>query len=213
MVKVSASMLSANFLNLEKDIRALEKAGADYLHMDIMDGLFVPNISYGPFIIKQIHQATDIPLDVHLMIQEPYRYVEDFVKAGASIITVHQEACVHLNRTVEFIKSFGISAGVSLNPANPIGVLEYVLDDIDMVLLMTVNPGFGGQHYIENSTAKIRDMKKMIAHRKILIEVDGGINQDTAPAAVEAGADILVSGSYLFKGDIKENIGILKALR
>lgn len=210
MTKISASLLSANFLNLESDLKMLEKAGVDYLHMDIMDGIFVPNISYGPFIVKQIHEATTLPLDVHLMIQEPYRYIEDFVNAGASIITVHQEACLHLNRTVECIKSFGVSAGVSLNPANPVNILEYVLDDIDMVLLMTVNPGFGGQIYIENSTIKIRDMKKLIGDKDILIEVDGGINKETAPLAVGAGADILVSGSYLFKGNMAENVKSLK---
>jgi ribulose-phosphate 3-epimerase len=176
--------------------------------MDIMDGVFVPNISYGPFIVEQIRKATHIPLDVHLMIHEPYRYIEEFVSAGASVVTVHQEACVHLNRTVELIKSFGVAAGVSLNPANPISTLEYIL-----VLLMTVNPGFGGQAYIEHSTAKIEDMKTMIGERHILLEVDGGINGQTAPLAVKAGADILVSGSYLFKGDIAENVKILKALR
>ncbi|MBM4140100.1 MAG: ribulose-phosphate 3-epimerase [Nitrospira sp.] len=200
MVKIAPSILSANFLNLGEEIKAAEKAGADMLHLDIMDGHFVPNITIGPFIVESIRKITSLPLDVHLMIEEPDRYLMDFIKAGADFLTIHYEASVHLHRTVQRIKESGVKAGVSLNPATSILSVEYILPDIDFVLLMSVNPGFGGQEFIPHIIHKITALKKFIKNRGLstLIEVDGGIKLDNAKDVVSAGADILVMGSAFF---------------
>jgi len=200
MAKIAPSILSANFLKLGEEIRAAEEAGADILHIDIMDGHFVPNITIGPFIVEAIHAITSLPLDVHLMIEEPDKYLEDFIKAGADYLTVHYEASVHLHRTVHFIKENGIKAGVSLNPATPVWSLEHILPDIDMALIMSVNPGFGGQGFIQMSTDKIKTLKRLISEKGLhtLIEVDGGVKLDNALDIVSAGADILVMGSAFF---------------
>ena len=200
MAKIAPSILSANFLKLGEEIRAAEEAGADILHIDIMDGHFVPNITIGPFIVEAIRTITSLPLDVHLMIEEPDKYLEDFIKAGADYLTVHYEASVHLHRTVHYIKENGIKAGVSLNPATPVWSLEHILPDIDMVLIMSVNPGFGGQGFIQMSTDKIKTLKRLISEKGLhtLIEVDGGVKLDNALDIVSAGADILVMGSAFF---------------
>lgn len=200
MAKIAPSILSANFLKLGEEIRAAEEAGADILHIDIMDGHFVPNITIGPFIVEAIRTITSLPLDVHLMIEEPDKYLEDFIKAGADYLTVHYEASVHLHRTVHFIKENGIKAGVSLNPATPVWSLEHILPDIDMALIMSVNPGFGGQGFIQMSIDKIKTLKRLISEKGLhtLIEVDGGVKLDNALDIVSAGADILVMGSAFF---------------
>ena len=200
MAKIAPSILSANFLKLGEEIRAAEEAGADMLHIDIMDGHFVPNITIGPFIVEAIRTITSLPLDVHLMIEEPDKYLEDFIKAGADYLTVHYEASVHLHRTVHYIKENGIKAGVSLNPATPVWSLDHILPDIDMALIMSVNPGFGGQGFIQMSTDKIKTLKRLISEKGLhtLIEVDGGVKLDNALDIVSAGADILVMGSAFF---------------
>jgi len=200
MAKIAPSILSANFLKLGEEIRAAEEAGADILHIDIMDGHFVPNITIGPFIVEAIRTITSLPLDVHLMIEEPDKYLEDFIKAGADYLTVHYEASVHLHRTVHYIKENGIKAGVSLNPATPVWSLDHILPDIDMALIMSVNPGFGGQGFIQMSTDKIKTLKRLISEKGLhtLIEVDGGVKLDNALDIVSAGADILVMGSAFF---------------
>lgn len=200
MAQISPSILSADFGNLKEEILSLEKGGADYIHLDVMDGIYVPNISFGPPVIKRLRDITDIPFDVHLMIDRPERYIKDFYEAGADIITIHQEATTHLHRTIEEIKSFGLKAGVSLNPATSLETLEYVLEYIDMVLIMTVNPGFGGQKYIKSMNRKITDLRRIIDERNldILIEVDGGIKLDNAKDVLNLGADILVVGSGIF---------------
>lgn len=213
MVKIAPSILSADFTNLQKDIRLLEDSEADMLHIDIMDGHFVPNITFGPDQLKQIRKITGLYLDVHLMINDPEKYIAAFVDAGSNMITVHAEAAHHLQRLLQTIKGFGVAAGVSLNPATPLCSLDYVLDDIDLILIMSVNPGYGGQKFIPVSEQKIRQAKKMIDDRPILLEVDGGINFETAHLAVDAGADILVAGSYTFNGNIKENIHKLKCIQ
>lgn len=200
MAKIAPSILSANFLKLGEEIKAAEEAGADILHIDIMDGHFVPNITIGPFIVEAIRTITSLPIDVHLMIEEPDKYLEDFIKAGADYLTVHYEASVHLHRTVHYIKENGIKAGVSLNPATPVRSLEHILPDIDMALIMSVNPGFGGQGFIQMSTDKIKTLKRLISEKGLhtLIEVDGGVKLDNALDIVSAGADILVMGSAFF---------------
>jgi ribulose-phosphate 3-epimerase len=207
MIKIAPSILSANFIKLGEEIKSAEEAGVDMLHIDIMDGHFVPNITIGPFIVESIRQATSLPLDVHLMIEEPDTYLRDFIKAGADYVTVHLEASVHLHRTVQLIKETGVKAGVSLNPATPIWSLEHILPDIHLVLLMSVNPGFGGQKFIPQALDKIRILKKFIDEKGLttLIEVDGGINVDNAKDVTSAGADILVMGSAFFhSGNYKE---------
>ena len=203
MAQISPSILSADFGNLKEEILQLEKGGADYIHLDVMDGIYVPNISFGPPVIKSLRSITDIPFDVHLMIDKPERYIENFSEAGADIITVHEEATTHLHRTIEEIKSFGLKAGVSLNPATPLENLEYVLEYIDMILVMTVNPGFGGQKYIKSMNRKIKDLRNIIDERNldILIEVDGGIKLDNAKDVIDLGADILVVGSGIFNAE------------
>jgi ribulose-phosphate 3-epimerase len=199
-ILIAPSILSANFAALGEDIRKVEEAGADYLHIDVMDGHFVPNITIGPPVVKAIKKVATKPLDVHLMISNPDAYISEFVKAGASIITVHAEASVHLDRTLTFIRSHNVLAGVSINPATPLSVVEHALDLADMLLIMSVNPGFGGQKYIPYVTEKIRRARGMIDKRKLrcVIEVDGGIDIPTMPEVIAAGAQILVAGSAIF---------------
>jgi ribulose-phosphate 3-epimerase len=198
---VSPSLLAANFLHLDTEIEMINKSQADWLHLDIMDGVFVPNISYGIPILESIKPILQKPMDVHLMIVDPDRYVEAFRKAGAEILTVHYEACPHLHRTIQHIKDNGMKAGVSLNPHTPVSLLENVLEDIDVVLLMTVNPGFGGQKFIEKSFKKVAELRKMIDSRgaATLIQIDGGVDTTNAKALYDAGADCLVAGSAVFK--------------
>ncbi len=200
MVKIAPSILSANFLKLGEEIKAAEAAGADMLHIDIMDGHFVPNITIGPFIVESIRKITSLPLDVHLMIEEPDKYLRDFIKAGTDYLTVHYEASVHLHRTVHWIKERGVKAGVSLNPATPIWSLEHILPDVDITILMSVNPGFGGQEFIPQIIDKIKILKKLLREKgfSTLIEVDGGVKLENAAGIIAAGADILVMGSAFF---------------
>ena len=203
MKLISPSLLSADFGNLQRDIEMLNRSDCDWLHVDVMDGIFVPNISFGQPVIKYIKKHALKPLDVHLMIEEPGRYIDDFKAAGADIITVHYEACKHLDRTVHQIKEAGLQAGVVLNPATPVSLLEAIVQVCYLVLLMSVNPGFGGQKFIENTYSKVRQLKDLInrKNRQCLIEVDGGCNVQNAPLLYEAGADVLVAGSAVFKSD------------
>ncbi len=203
MKKIAPSLLSADFMRLGEEIRAAETAGVDMLHIDIMDGHFVPNITIGPFVVEAIRKATCLPLDVHLMIEEPDRYIADFIRAGADYLTVHLEASVHLHRTVHWIKESGTKAGVSLNPATPIWSLDHILTDLDLVLLMSVNPGFGGQGFIPQVLGKIKTLKDLLKERdlSVPIEVDGGIKYDNAREVADAGADILVMGSAFFNSE------------
>lgn len=214
-VIVSPSLLSADFLHLSKDIEMVNRSQADWFHLDIMDGVFVPNISYGLPVVSQIKKMATKPLDVHLMIVQPERYVEAFHKAGADILTVHYEACTHLHRTIQQIKAQGMKAGVSLNPHTPVSLLEDVIEDIDVVLLMSVNPGFGGQTFIEQTINKVDKLKKLImeSNSHTLIEIDGGVNFETGKRLVNAGADALVAGSFVFNSpDPEANIKGLKEL-
>ena len=214
-VIVSPSLLSADFLHLSKDIEMVNRSQADWFHLDIMDGVFVPNISYGLPVVSQIKKIATKPLDVHLMIVQPERYVEAFHKAGADILTVHYETCTHLHRTIQQIKSQGMKAGVSLNPHTPVSLLEDVIEDIDVVLLMSVNPGFGGQSFIEQTINKVDKLKKLImeSNSYTLIEIDGGVNFETGKRLVNAGADALVAGSFVFTSpDPEANIKGLKEL-
>jgi ribulose-phosphate 3-epimerase len=213
LVKIAPSILSADFLRLGEEIQAAVAAGADMLHLDIMDGHFVPNITIGPAVAEAIRSITDLPLDVHLMIENPDKFIDEFIKAGADYITVHVEASKHLHRTVQRIKNKGIKAGVSLNPATPVWSLEHILQDIDLVLLMSVNPGFGGQEFIPAVMDKIKAVRNIINERRldVLIQVDGGVKPDNARLIAEAGADILVMGSAFFKsGDYR---GLMQSLR
>jgi ribulose-phosphate 3-epimerase len=200
MVKIAPSILSADFSKLGEEIKDVEAGGADYIHVDVMDGHFVPNITIGPLIIEAIRPITKLPLDVHLMIDNPDHYIEAFAKAGADYITVHVEACRHLHRTIHYIKSFGVKAGVVLNPATPVDFIQHVLSDVDMVLLMSVNPGFGGQAFIPEVLTKIKALKKMIDEKglQVEIEIDGGVNEQTAKQCIEAGATVLVAGSAIY---------------
>ncbi len=200
MVKLAPSILSADFARLGEEIRAVEEAGVDYIHVDVMDGHFVPNITIGPPVVKAIRRVTGLPLDVHLMISDPQEYVPQFVQAGSDILMVHAEACVHLDRVVQQMKDLGIRAGVALNPHQPLAVLEYVLQDLDRVLIMTVNPGFGGQSFIEGVLPKITRLKEIIRDQGLSceIEVDGGVTVENARRIADAGADVLVSGSAIF---------------
>ena len=200
-IKIAPSILSADFACLGDEVRAIEAAGCDYVHIDVMDGHFVPNLTFGPPVISAIRKVTDLPFDVHLMINPAQAYLEDYAKAGADIITVHVEADAHLDRSLQVIRSLGKKAGVSLNPSTPPSAIEYVLDSVDLILVMTVNPGFGGQSFIEGQLEKIRTIRSMIGERSIELEVDGGVNTKTIAATVEAGANVLVAGSAVFSGD------------
>lgn len=202
------SLLAADFSKLREEIQEVEKCGAEYLHLDVMDGNFVPNISYGAPVISAIRPYSNLVFDVHLMVEEPDRFIKDFVDAGADIITVHVEATKHLHRTIQLIKSYGKKVGVSLNPATPIETLKHVINDIDMVLIMSVNPGFGGQAFIPETLNKIKELRTL--YPEIDIEVDGGVNNKTVEAIKEAGANVLVAGSYLFSGNYKEKIELMK---
>jgi ribulose-phosphate 3-epimerase len=200
MIKIAPSILSADFSRLGADVQAVDRAGADYIHVDVMDGHFVPNITIGPLVVAALRKVTDKPLDVHLMIEHPDLYIPEFAKAGADIITVHQEAVPHLHRSVQLIKSLGKKAGVSLNPATPVETLDVILDELDLVLVMSVNPGFGGQEFIPTALDKIRALRQRITRRGLAteLEVDGGIKTDNIRAVVAAGADVLVAGSAVF---------------
>src|SRR3990172_5489201 len=202
MKKIAPSILSADFTKLAKEIKAVEDAKADYLHIDVMDGHFVPNITIGPFIVEAARRATRLPLDVHLMIENPDKFVPDFVKAGSDIITVHAEASRHLHRTIQYIKEQGIRAGVSLNPTTPLSVLEHILGDVDLILVMTVNPGFSGQQFIKSCLPKIERIRKML---------DGGIKVSNIGAVAKAGADVFVAGSAIFGSDnYKKTISVMR---
>lgn len=206
MIRISPSILSADFSRLGEEVKAAEEAGAHMLHIDVMDGHFVPNITIGPAVVESLRKVTKLPLDVHLMIAEPDRYLADFISAGSDILTVHLEAATHLHRSIQSIKEKGVKAGVSLNPATPVHMLEDILGDLDMVLIMSVNPGFGGQEFIPQALVKIRQLRELISSRglPVEIEVDGGVKPDNAKEVADAGAGILVMGSAFFRsGDYK----------
>ena len=203
---IAPSVLAADFANLQRDVEMLNRSEADWIHIDIMDGMFVPNISFGLPVCQAIQRHAKKPMDVHLMIEQPDRYLEAFKNAGADVISVHYEACTHLHRTLQYIKSLGCKAGVAINPHTNIDLLEDTIEDIELVCLMSVNPGFGGQSFIENTYSKVSKLRKLIDFRgsSALIEIDGGVNADNAPLLMEAGADVLVAGSFVFKSDDPE---------
>ncbi len=217
-IRIAPSILSADFSRLGEEIAAVAAAGADFIHVDVMDGHFVPNLTIGPLVIRAIRKATTLPFDVHLMISPVDPYIDEFVKAGADILTAHPEAGPHLHRTVQAIRAAGAKPGVALNPGTPVAAIEPVLDDVDLVLVMSVNPGFGGQAFIRSQLKKIEIIRKLIdaSGRNIMLEVDGGVNAETAKEVIAAGADVLVAGSAVFKGDPKSyaaNIAALKGSR
>ena len=215
MKLIAPSILSADFSKLGEEVKAVEAAGADWVHVDVMDGRFVPNITIGPLVVEAVKRVTELPLDVHLMIDEPDRYLEDFAKAGSTLMTVQVEACVHLHRTIQAIKGLDVKAGVALNPSTPLSTIEWILEDVDMVVIMSVNPGFGGQEFIPQALQKIRDLKPMVSAKNpnVLIEIDGGINQETIRLVAEAGADVFVAGSAIFSSsDYGKTIRKLRSL-
>ena len=213
MIKIAPSILSADFARLGEEVQAVARGGADYIHVDVMDGHFVPNLTIGPLVVEAVRKVTDLPLDVHLMIENPDRYIADFANAGADIITVHQEAVPHLHRTVQLIKSLGKKAGVSINPATPASTLDVILDELDLVLVMTVNPGFGGQGFIASGLAKVAALRQEIDRRGlgVELEVDGGVKTDNIGRIAAAGANVFVAGSAVFgAADYAATIGELR---
>jgi ribulose-phosphate 3-epimerase len=213
---ISPSVLSCDFANIQRDVEMINRSAADWLHIDVMDGVFVPNISFGFPVIEAIKKHTELPLDVHLMITDPDPYISDFKKVGATILTVHFEVCKHLHRTVQAIKAEGMKAGVAINPHTPVDLLQDIVSDLDLVLIMSVNPGYGGQSFIKNALLKVEQAKNLIhrAGSRALVEVDGGVNLSTGAELIKAGADILVAGSFVFGSvDPVETISNLKALR
>lgn len=212
---IAPSILAADFANLEREVKMLNASEADWIHVDIMDGVFVPNISFGIPVVESIKKHSTKPMDVHLMIVQPEKYVEAFFKAGAAVISVHLEACSHLHRNIQQIKSFGVKAGVAINPHTPAKALSEIIADIDLVCVMSVNPGFGGQKFIENTYSKVKEIKQLIIDKKskALIEIDGGVNLQNANALLQAGADVLVAGSFVFSlGNPQDTIQRLKAI-
>ena len=213
MKYIAPSILSADFARLGDEIRAVEAAGADWIHADIMDGHFVPNITFGPLIVEAVRRVTPLPIDVHLMIENPDTYIAEFAKAGASYISVHVESCTHLNRSIQLIRECGARPGVVLNPSTPLQALDWILNDVDYVLIMSVNPGFGGQKFIPDTLDKIRELRQIIQSRNLrtMIEIDGGVNEKTIPAIADAGVNIFVAGSAIFGSqDYMETIGCFR---
>ncbi|WP_375204185.1 ribulose-phosphate 3-epimerase [Hyphococcus sp.] len=214
-VLIAPSILSADFARLGEEVAAIAAAGADFIHVDVMDGHFVPNLTIGPMVVKAIRGATDLPFDVHLMISPVDAYIDDFAAVGANILTVHPEAGPHLHRTIQRIKGAGVKAGAALNPATPASAIEAVIEDLDLVLVMSVNPGFGGQKFISSQLKKIEAVRKLIdaSGKSVHLEVDGGVDPQTAPLAIEAGADVLVAGSAVFRGGESQYAANIAALR